>query len=142
MVVVTNPQGLHARPADLFVKVALRFTCRVDVIKQNLRVNGKSILDILTLNAPQGTSLCLEAVGDDADRALEALVELIESDFAEPEVEHESAPAAAANGPAHPAEPGPPCEADDSPGAGPSTGRRAAADAVPPAEADPPTNNM
>ena len=54
-VVVTNPQGLHARPADLFVKLASQYQATIEVIKDGERVDGKSILAILTLAAVQGT---------------------------------------------------------------------------------------
>ena len=53
-VIVTNPQGLHARPADLFVKLASQFESKIEVIKDGERVDGKSILDILTLAAVAG----------------------------------------------------------------------------------------
>ena len=81
--VVTNPQGIHARPADLFVKLAKQFQARVEVVCRRQRVDGKSILDILTLAAEKGTELTLEASGVDAAEALEALGKLIESDFGE-----------------------------------------------------------
>ena len=82
-VIVTNPQGLHARPADLFVKTASRFTARVEVVKGNERVDGKSILAILTLASVQGTELVIEATGDDAQVAVDALVQLVAKDFFE-----------------------------------------------------------
>lgn len=82
-VVVTNPQGLHARPADMFVKVAQQFPCLVEVVKGNERVDGKSILDILTLAAVEGTTLSIEATGDNAQQAVEALVGLVERNFDE-----------------------------------------------------------
>ncbi len=78
---VTNPQGLHARPADLFVKLASRYQATIEVIKDGERVDGKSILAILTLAAVQGTQLRLEANGPDADAALQALTELIVRNF-------------------------------------------------------------
>lgn len=83
--VITNEQGLHARPADLFVKVASRFDAAIEVIKENQRVDGKSILDILTLGAGQGSKLVIEAAGRDAEEALEALAALIDHNFAEDE---------------------------------------------------------
>jgi phosphocarrier protein len=83
MVVVTNPQGLHARPADLFVKLASRYESTIEVIKDGERVDGKSILAILTLAAVQGTNLRIEANGPDAEAALQALTELIVRDFDE-----------------------------------------------------------
>ncbi len=82
-VVVTNPQGLHARPADMFAKLANRFESRIELIKDSERVDGKSILAILTLAAVEGTTLCIEATGRDAEKAANALVELIAHNFAE-----------------------------------------------------------
>lgn len=82
-VVVTSPQGLHVRSADLFVKTAGRYQTDIEVIKDNLRVNGKSILDILMLAATEGTTLLIEASGEDAAEALEALAQLIEQNFGE-----------------------------------------------------------
>ena len=84
-VVVTNPQGLHARPADLFVKCAMQYESKVEIIKDSERFDGKSILDILALAAVQGTELAIEAVGPDAEAALKALTSLFERGFAEEE---------------------------------------------------------
>jgi phosphotransferase system HPr (HPr) family protein len=83
MVVVTNPQGLHARPADLFVKLASQYQAIIEVIKDGERVDGKSILAILTLAAVQGTELTIEASGPDAEVALHALSELVARNFDE-----------------------------------------------------------
>lgn len=82
-VVVGNPQGLHARPADLFVKLAGKYASTIQVIKDGERVDGKSILAILTLAAVQGTQMRLEANGPDADAALQALAELFLRNFDE-----------------------------------------------------------
>jgi phosphotransferase system HPr (HPr) family protein len=84
-VVIQGRQGLHARPADLFVKLANRFQCQIEVVKAGERVDGKSILAILTLAAEQGTALTLQATGPDAEAALDALAELVESNFGERE---------------------------------------------------------
>ncbi|MGD9720464.1 MAG: HPr family phosphocarrier protein [Pirellulales bacterium] len=81
LVIVHNPQGLHARPADLFVKLASRYQATIEVIKDSERVDGKSILAILTLAAVQGTQLRIEATGPDAEAALDALAELVTRDF-------------------------------------------------------------
>jgi phosphocarrier protein HPr len=72
-VIVKNKQGLHARPAALFVQVANKFDSRVTVIYNNEKVNGKSIMGILMLGAEQGTEIIIEADGKDAQ---EVLVEL------------------------------------------------------------------
>ena len=77
-VVVANRQGLHARPADIFAKTASQFASKIEVVKGGQRVDGKSILGVLTLVAEQGTELSIEATGHDAQAALEALVEVIE----------------------------------------------------------------
>lgn len=89
-VAITNPQGLHARPADLFVKTANRFASRITVVKENERFDGKSILEVLSLAAEQGTQLLLEAAGPDAQQAIDALVALVEQDFREPDPDHDS----------------------------------------------------
>ena len=80
---LVNPQGLHMRPADMFVRVANRFSAKVQIAKDNQFVDGKSILSILTLAASQGTELVIEARGPDAQDAAEALAELVESGFAD-----------------------------------------------------------
>jgi len=82
-VVVNNRQGFHARPANLFVQTAMRFQAQVFVVKEKERINGKSILDLLTLGAQHGTRLRLEAEGDDAAEAVVALEQLILNGFGE-----------------------------------------------------------
>jgi phosphocarrier protein len=77
-VVVLNPQGLHARPADAFAKLANTFASNIDVIKEGQHANGKSILDLLMLAAEEGTALKIVARGDDATEAIEALSQLME----------------------------------------------------------------
>ena len=80
-VVVSNPQGLHARPAELFSRLALEFESDIEVIRDDLRIDAKSILNVLTLGAAQGTVLVLEARGSDAEKAIAALERLVVSDF-------------------------------------------------------------
>jgi phosphocarrier protein HPr len=82
-VVVTNRQGLHARPADTFVKTASRYQSKIEVIKDSERVDGKSILSMLTLAAMEGTKLSIEATGADAEQALDALADLFARNFDE-----------------------------------------------------------
>jgi len=84
-VVVDNPQGLHARPADLIVRLAKQYQSKIEVVKENQRVDGKSILDLLTLAAVQGTELTIEAMGDDAQAAIDALAALFATNFPESE---------------------------------------------------------
>ena len=78
---IAKPEGLHARPAELFVSLALRFDAEIEVVKEDQRVDAKSILHVLTLAAVQGTELRIEAVGRDASAAVDALAELVTSDF-------------------------------------------------------------
>jgi phosphocarrier protein HPr len=77
-VIVHNPQGLHARPADLFAKQANRFQAAIDVIKEGQHANGKSILDLLMLAAEEGTTLTIVARGEDAEEAIETLSQLMD----------------------------------------------------------------
>jgi phosphotransferase system HPr (HPr) family protein len=83
VVFITNPQGLHARPADMFVKVAIKYSSKIEVIKDGERVDGKSIMSLLTLGAAEGTQLRIEATGQDAEAALKELEELVQTNFYE-----------------------------------------------------------
>ncbi|MCP3979963.1 MAG: HPr family phosphocarrier protein [bacterium] len=80
---VTNELGLHARAAARFVHLANRFQSKVVVIKGSSRVDGKSILGLLTLAASAGSRLRLEVEGADEEQALQELVELIRGRFGE-----------------------------------------------------------
>lgn len=72
-VVIKNKIGLHARPAALFVKKAEAFDCEIWVSKNGIKVNGKSILSLLTLAAEEGSVIVLEITGPDEVRAFEEL---------------------------------------------------------------------
>ncbi len=80
---LVKTQGLHLRPADMFVRLANTFSSDVKITKENQTVDGKSILGIVMLAAEYGSHLELEATGDDAESAVTALIELIEQGFAE-----------------------------------------------------------
>jgi phosphocarrier protein HPr len=80
---IRNPQGLHARPASIFVKIANRFESEVTVRKGSEAVNGKSIMGLMTLAANQGSVLELEISGADAQKALEELEQFLLSDTEE-----------------------------------------------------------
>jgi len=75
--------GLHMRPAELFARTAARFMSDVQVeyAVRGCRVNGKSVLDLLTLVAENGAVLQILAEGPDAQIAVDTLVRLVESDF-------------------------------------------------------------
>jgi len=82
-VTVVNPLGLHARAAAKFVHLATGFQSRIKVIRGTREMDGKSIMGILLLAAPKGTSLVVSADGPDEVVAVEALVELVRSGFGE-----------------------------------------------------------
>ena len=73
------------RPAYLFAETASKFESQVELVKDDVRINGKSVLDILTLGAAQGTEIIVEAVGNDARAAVEELEQLVASGFPIPE---------------------------------------------------------
>ena len=79
-VTVGPEEGLHARPAAQFVKTAKRFSSEIVVVKSNREANAKSPLKIMTLGARKGDTLTIKAEGDDAQEAVDALVELISAD--------------------------------------------------------------
>ena len=81
---IQNVRGLHARATANFVKVADTFKSEIFVTnKDGLRVSGKSIMGLLMLGAPLGSTLTVEAVGNDAEKALSALTELVDNKFGE-----------------------------------------------------------
>jgi phosphocarrier protein len=80
---IVNPLGMHARPAAEFVKVANRFRATIDVKKDDLTVNGKSIMGVMMLAAERGSSLMIRADGEDAADAMEALLALVADGFHE-----------------------------------------------------------
>ena len=81
--VIGNKLGLHARPAAVFVQTANRFEASIEVQKEDLKIDGKSIMGIMTLAAEKGSLITVRATGKDAAAALEALAKLIESNFGE-----------------------------------------------------------
>ena len=72
-ITIINSQGLHARPAALFVQIATRFNSRIIVKKDKEKVNGKSIMGILMLAAQCKSKITIEADGEDAQEAIEEL---------------------------------------------------------------------
>ena len=82
---IINRLGLHARAAARFVHLANRFACEISVSKDGSKVDGKSILGLLTLAAAKGSRLRVAANGSDEDAALAELGELIRSRFGEDE---------------------------------------------------------
>jgi phosphocarrier protein HPr len=80
---IANKNGLHARPAAEIVKLASRYESEITLVRDDLEVNGKSIMGVMMLAAEFGSSLLLRAAGPDAEQALSALSDLIERKFGE-----------------------------------------------------------
>ncbi len=75
---ITNETGLHARPASQLVNMAGKFESKIEIVLDNKEVNAKSIMGIMSLGIGKGDEITLRAEGDDAEAALESLVEFIE----------------------------------------------------------------
>ena len=82
-VVVQNQVGLHARPATFFIQKANEFKSSIWVEKEERKVNAKSLLGILSLGITRGTAITIIADGLDEKNAVDALVDLINTNFSE-----------------------------------------------------------
>jgi len=82
-VTIVNKNGVHARPAAEIVKTAGRFASNVTIVRDDLEVNGKSIMGVMMLAAECGAAIILRATGPDADEAVEALAQLVATKFGE-----------------------------------------------------------
>jgi phosphocarrier protein HPr len=80
---IVNKNGLHARPAAEIVKLASRYQSDITLVREDLEVNGKSIMGVMMLAAEFGSSLVLRAAGPDAEQAVSALSDLIARKFGE-----------------------------------------------------------
>ena len=78
---IPNEEGLHARPAAKFVKLASQFACEIWVEKDDEEINGKSIMGLMMLAAAQGSVIKISAEGDDAEQAIAKITELVNSGF-------------------------------------------------------------
>ncbi|MBI1795768.1 MAG: HPr family phosphocarrier protein [Candidatus Eisenbacteria bacterium] len=79
--VIRNQLGLHARACALFVKTAARYKSHVMVSRDDLEVNGKSIMGVMMLAAEEGATITVKADGEDERAALQALDELVAGKF-------------------------------------------------------------
>ncbi len=80
---ILNKYGIHARPAAMFVKTAAKFRSNITVEKEEMQVNGKSIMGLLTIEGHHGALLIIKADGPDAVEALDELEALIKQKFNE-----------------------------------------------------------
>ena len=80
---IANRNGIHARPAAEIVKVAAKFRSEVTLVRDDLEVNGKSIMGVMMLAAEYGSTLDIRASGEDADAAVDAIATCIANKFGE-----------------------------------------------------------
>jgi len=78
--IIKNKQGLHARPAAMFVQIANKFDSKITIKNNEEEVNGKSIMGILMLGAESGSTIIVEAEGSDAEIAMVELEKIITSE--------------------------------------------------------------
>lgn len=79
--IVINDKGLHTRPSTELVKCATSFKAQINLTYQDIVVNAKSLLGILTLAAARGSRIDIEAIGEDAQEAVQKLIELAKNKF-------------------------------------------------------------
>jgi phosphocarrier protein len=80
---IVNKNGLHARPAAEIVKLSSRFQCEITMVRDDLEVNGKSIMGVMMLAAEFGSTLLVRADGPDAEQAVNAIADLVAAKFGE-----------------------------------------------------------
>ena len=80
---ILNRNGLHARPAAEIVKAASKFKSDITIVRDELEVNGKSIMGVMMLAAEFGSMLRVKATGPDAEQAVDTLATLVASKFGE-----------------------------------------------------------
>lgn len=79
-ITIKSQQGLHARPAALFVQIANKYNSNVSISKAGEKVNGKSIMGILTLGAEHGSTVTVEVDGEDAELLIKEIETLLAKD--------------------------------------------------------------
>ncbi len=82
---IKNTKGLHARAAAAMVKLAENFDSEITVCKDGMCADARSTMDLMMLIAPQGSNIEVAADGDDADKAVDAISDLVDSKFNEEE---------------------------------------------------------
>lgn len=84
-VTIQNKTGLHMRPAEHIAQTASKFRSEILISRDDLTVNGKSIMGVMMLAAEYGSFITIQAVGDDELEAIDALAQVVEQKFGEPE---------------------------------------------------------
>jgi phosphocarrier protein HPr len=80
---IVNKNGLHARPAAEIVKLSSKFKSEITIVRDDLEVNGKSIMGVMMLAAEFGSNIVVRANGDDAEAAINAIADLVAAKFGE-----------------------------------------------------------
>lgn len=80
---ILNKLGIHARPAAEIVKAAGKFKSSITIVRDDLEVNGKSIMGVMMLAAECGATIVVRAIGDDAEAALDAVAAVVANKFGE-----------------------------------------------------------
>jgi phosphocarrier protein HPr len=80
---IVNRNGLHARPAAEIVKLSSKFNCDITIVREDLEVNGKSIMGVMMLAAEDGSNILVRADGPDAEQAVSAIADLVAAKFGE-----------------------------------------------------------
>jgi phosphocarrier protein HPr len=80
---IVNRNGLHARPAAEIVKLSSKFNCDITIVRDDLEVNGKSIMGVMMLAAEYGSNILVRADGPDAEQAVNAIADLVAAKFGE-----------------------------------------------------------
>jgi len=80
---IVNKNGLHARPAAEIVKLSSKFNCDITIVRDDLEVNGKSIMGVMMLAAEYGSNILVRANGPDAEQAVNAIADLVAAKFGE-----------------------------------------------------------
>jgi len=83
VVEIVNKNGLHARPAAEIVKLSSKFNCDITIVRDDLEVNGKSIMGVMMLAAEYGSNILVRANGPDAEQAVNAIADLVAAKFGE-----------------------------------------------------------
>ena len=78
-VTLSNEIGLHARPASIFIRQAVKFPCDITVVKAGRSYNAKSIMSVLSMSASNGEELTIKASGEKEEDAVNSLVDVIEN---------------------------------------------------------------
>jgi phosphocarrier protein len=80
---IVNKNGLHARPAAEIVKLSSKFQSEITIVRDDLEVNGKSIMGVMMLAAEYGSNIVVRANGPDAEQAVKAIADLVAAKFGE-----------------------------------------------------------